>query len=42
MQIVVEKNLSLGQNGRVGRVPGNETFLFLPNIEVCNRNDRPK
>ena len=28
MQIVAKKILSLGQNGRVGRVSGNKTFFF--------------
>ena len=28
MKIVAKKILSLGQNGRVGRVSGNKTFFF--------------
>ena len=29
MQIVLKKNLSRGQNGRVGWVSGTKTFFFL-------------
>ena len=38
MQIVAKKILSRGQNGRVGRVSGNETFFFFLGGGGLNQN----